>query len=191
MGLWLWSRNQAPIVPVEASRFSETKNCDLLKPTWKWCWLFFFDKLGVVHHENAPKGQTIKQTYYLEVLKRLRDALRRKRPERWIEDDWFLHHGNAPAHRALSIQQFLAKHRIPLVPHPPYSPDLAPADFFLFPQLKSALKSHRFDTIDGIKENATDVLRNISENDYENCFSGWTDRWLCFVNAEGKYFEGN
>jgi hypothetical protein len=51
---------------------------------------------------------------------------------------------NLVPHTALSVREFLAKHSIPVVPHLPYSPDLAPCDFFLFPRLKSTLKGKRF-----------------------------------------------
>jgi histone-lysine N-methyltransferase SETMAR len=50
-----------------------------------------------------------------------------------------LHQDNAPAHASLLIRIYLAKHQTSVVPHPPYSPDLAPADFFLFPKLKTTL----------------------------------------------------
>lgn len=43
----------------------------------------FFDSRGVVHHEYAPQGQNINKEDYLEVLPRLRDAVRRKRPDLW------------------------------------------------------------------------------------------------------------
>ena len=46
-----------------------------------------------------------------------------------IADDWVLHHSNKPAHTALSVREFLAKRNIPVLPHPPYRPDLAPCDF--------------------------------------------------------------
>jgi transposase len=51
-----------------------------------------------------------------------------------------LHHDNASAHASLLIREFLAKDETTIMPQPPYSPDLAPADFFLFPKLKSTLK---------------------------------------------------
>ena len=50
--------------------------------------LFFFDCEGVLHYEFAPRGQTINKEYYVEVLKRLRDAVRRKRPRFWSSGDW-------------------------------------------------------------------------------------------------------
>ena len=88
---------------------------------------------GVVLHEYLPEGSTVNQTYYIEVLKRLRDAIRWKMPELWRSGDWFFHHDNATAHLALRIREFLAKHSITVLPHPPYSPDLAPCDFFCSP----------------------------------------------------------
>ena len=119
----------------------------------------FFDASGVVYHEYLPERSTVNQTYYIEVLKRLRDAILWKRPELWGSGDWFLHHDNAPAHSALRTCEFLAKHLITVLPHPPYSPDLAPCDFFLFPKLKRPLKGRRFETIPEIKANATKELK--------------------------------
>jgi transposase len=52
-----------------------------------------------------------------------------------------------PAHTTLSIREFLAKKDIPILPHPPYSPDLAPCDFYLFPKLKSKLKGYNIGTV--------------------------------------------
>jgi transposase len=48
-----------------------------------------------------------------------------------------------------------------VLPQPPYSPDLAPADFFLFPKLESTLKGHRFESIEAIKTNSLAHLRSI------------------------------
>jgi transposase len=56
-----------------------------------------------------------------------------------------LHHDNAPDHSTVLMQAlFLAKHHITQVCQPPYSPDLAPCDFWQFPKLKSLLKVRRF-----------------------------------------------
>ena len=93
----------------------------------------FFDDQGVVYHVHAPEGQTINKQYYLEVLRRLRGAVLRKRPALWATQDWHLHHGNAPAHSSHLIQEFLAKHGITQVRQASYSPGMAPCDFWLFP----------------------------------------------------------
>jgi hypothetical protein len=57
-----------------------------------------------------------------------------------IAKTWFLHHDNASSHTSFAVREFLAQHNITTFPHPPYSPDLAPCDFFLFPKLKTHLK---------------------------------------------------
>ena len=69
-------------------------------------------KLNNNRHKLAPRGQTINKEYYVEVLKRLRDAVRRKRPRFWSSGNWLLHHDNAPAHSSNLVQQFLTKHKI-------------------------------------------------------------------------------
>ena len=93
---------------------------------------FIFDSRGIVHKEFVPPGMTVNQAFYRDLMERLRKRVQRVRPD--IADDWVLHHDNAPAHTALSIREFLAKKNIPVLPHPPYSPDLAPCDFCLFPK---------------------------------------------------------
>jgi len=69
--------------------------------------LTFFDIRGIVHYEFVPNGQTVSQVYYLEVLERLRENVRRKRPELFANSSWILHHDNAPAHTALSVREFV------------------------------------------------------------------------------------
>jgi len=95
----------------------------------------FFDHKGIVHCEFIAQGQTVNQQCYMELLTRLRESVRRKKPRLW-PDKWILHHDNAPAHDALRVRGFLAKNSITKMDHPPYSPDLAPCDFWLFPKLK-------------------------------------------------------
>ena len=110
--------------------------------------LFFFDSQGIVHKEFAPPGQSVNQTFFREVLERLRKMVARVRPG--IARTWMLHHDNAPCHTAVSINGFLAEKSIPVVPQPPYSPDLSPCDFFLFPRLKNHLKGRHFVILDNI-----------------------------------------
>ena len=95
----------------------------------------------------------ITKEYYLGVLRRLREAVQRKRPDMWRTKNFQLHHDNAPAHSAHVIQELLAKKSTPLVRQAPYSPDLAPRDFWLFPILKATLKGKRFQSSQDITQN--------------------------------------
>src|SRR5215475_7650943 len=65
----------------------------------------FFYSQGTVHKEFVPPGHTVNQTFYQEVLERLRKRVARVRPD--IERTWILHHDNAPCHTAVSIDEFL------------------------------------------------------------------------------------
>ena len=80
-----------------------------------------------------------------------------RRLQLWAAGDWQLHH-----YKHLLIhhvtQSFLAKYQITQVAQPPYSPDLVPCDFWLFPKLKSPLEGKRFQTVSEIQENTTGQL---------------------------------
>ena len=127
----------------------------------------------------------------MEVLKRLREEVRRKRPERFA-NSWILHHDNAPAHTALSVRELLATKQITYVlEHPVYSPDLAPIEFFLFPKINEILKGRHFVDIDDIRSNTTAALKAIPQNQFEKYFEGWTRRWHRCIASQGEYFEGD
>ncbi|UYV61688.1 hypothetical protein LAZ67_1005921 [Cordylochernes scorpioides] len=119
------------------------------------------DKAGVVHHEFLPQGRTVDKEYYLQVMRNLREAIRQKRPDLWKNKNWLLHHNNAPAHTSLLLRDFLAKNNTLMMPQPPYSSDLAPCDFFLFPKLKRPMKGRRYATLDEIKTASKEELKKI------------------------------
>jgi len=124
----------------------DQRNLKWVDPTWKWC-RWFFDWQGGIHYEFVPRGQTV-NTFYVAVLKRLREAVRRKRPQWWTNQSSVLHHDNAQAHSFL-VRNFLPKNE----GCTPGSLLLSfrSSGLFLFPKLKSTLKGRRFDTTDEIK----------------------------------------
>jgi len=153
--------------------------------------IVFFDIRGIVHHEFVPQGQTVNAQFYCSVLRRLRENIRRKRPELWRAGNWLLHDDNAPSHRALATREFLAHNNVTTFPHPPYSPDLAPCDFFLFPKMKLQLKGRRFDGLEDIQRESQNVLGKLREQDFQHAFQQWQRRWDRCVAAHGDYFEGD
>lgn len=106
------------------------KKARMSKSKIKSMLIVFFDCRGVVHKEFVPTRQTVNAKFYVQVLDRLRKRVARVRPE--IKHAWILHHDNASSHTALTVREFLATKNIPTLPQPPYSPDMAPCDFFLF-----------------------------------------------------------
>jgi len=76
--------------------------------------------MQVVYHEFTQYGQTINKEYYLDVLRRLRETIRKRRPILWHSNSWMLHHDNAPAHRSFLVYDFLDEHGTVTVPQPLY-----------------------------------------------------------------------
>jgi len=71
----------------------------------------FYDK-GIIHHAFVPEGQTVTGSFYLSVLERLWKRIRRVRPEYSAPSSLFLLHDNAPVHRAVAVQEFLARKQV-------------------------------------------------------------------------------
>lgn len=165
------------------------KKARMSKSKIKCMLMCFFDSQGIVHKEFVPPGQTVNQHFYRQVLERLRKRVMRVRPN--IKNSWVLHHDNAPCHTAISVNRFLASKNIPVAPQPPYSPDLSPCDFFLFPQLKTHLKGHRFGTLDNVQKAVTDQLKAIPISAFHHSYEEWKTRLQRCVASEGCYFEGD
>jgi hypothetical protein len=68
------------------------------------------------------------------------------------------------------VREFLASKQITVLKHPPYSPGLAPSDFFLFPKIKEILKERHFDDIDDVRSNTTAALKAIPQYQFQKLF---------------------
>ena len=77
------------------------------------------------------------------------------------------------------------------VPHPPYSPDLAPCGFWLFPKLKENLRGSRFETIEEMKDAVTRAIDMFTQEDFQGPFQKLLERYNKCIAAGGDYFEGD
>jgi len=93
-----------------------------------------------------------------------------KCPQKWRTNSLFLLLDNAPAHQSVLVKDFLAKINVTVLENPPYLSDLAPADFYLFSGLKSAMKEQCFCDATDITKNATVQLKRLSQNGFQECF---------------------
>lgn len=145
--------------------------------------IMFFDKKGIIHSEFVAQIQTVNCHFYLEDLKRLQSRVKRVRKE--IASTWRLHHDNAPSHTVFIIKEYLAKRGVATLMQPPYYPDLASPDFFLFPGIKKEFKSHHFGTFEATMR----CLTEVPVDAFQDAFSDWKKRWRRCSDAEGSYFE--
>ncbi len=155
----------------------------------------FFDFQGVIHVEFLRPGGTIKSEEYCQSLMRMKEAIQRKRPHLWVRNgegnrSFLLHQDNAPAHVAVPTLAKFGEWGIDLLAHPPYSPDLAPCDFTLFPKLKQDLRGRRFQNLQQLQNEAKRLLHSYPEEFFTQCFSDLVTRWNKCVAVDGDYFEG-
>ena len=143
----------------------------------------FFDSKG-------PKGSSVTGNFYREsVPTQLVDLYQKRRWCNGVRGIKLLH-DNAPAHKSATVQEFLKESGLNVLDHPPYSPDLFPCDFWLFPRLKEMLAGHHFESRCGIGSAVYQCLQHIPKEDNRVAFWKWVDQCKMCVEADGAYFEG-
>ena len=151
--------------------------------------IFFGSKVPVLQIP-VPKGNSVTGKFYREsVLAHLVDFYQKRRPRTGVRGIKLLH-DNAPAHKSATVQEYLKESGLNVLDHPPYSPDLSPCDFCLFPRLKEMLAGHRFESRCGIGSAVYQCLQHIPKENYQVLFQKWVDRCKMCVEAYGAYFEG-
>ena len=162
------------------------RQCDSAE---KVLYAIFWDSEGIILAHPVPKGTTITGRYYRDLLeKQLLPALRQKRPS-LARRGFLLHQDNAPPHRANTVAEFLRDEHIETIPHPPYSPDLAPSDFWLFGELKDSLRGRRFPSRTALGGAIYQWGQHTSKEEFAKCYRSWVRRWERCVAKEGDYVE--
>ena len=107
-------------------------------------------------------------------------------PALFKSGQWHFHQDNAPVHNSILVTDYLTKMGIKTVPQPPYSPDLTPCDFWLFPKLRGC----RYETIEEMKEAVMKVSDTLTQEDFHGAFQKFLERYKC-IAAGGDYFKGD
>ena len=100
---------------------------------------------------------------------------------------WPFHEDNTPVHNSILVTDYLTKMGIKTVPQPPNSPDLAPCDFWLFPQLRGC----RYETSEEMKVAVTKVIDTLTQENFYGAFEKLLERYNKCIAVGGDYFEGD
>ena len=100
-----------------------------------------------------------------------------------------LQHDNAPAHCGRRVQDFLHRTCTRVLIHPPYSPDLAPSDYWLFDRIKRNMRGEIFSTLQEVQQWVETILGTIPPREFNATMCHLTGRWQKCVAAQGDYFE--
>ncbi len=101
-----------------------------------------------------------------------------------------LHHDNASSHTAAPTLALIGESHIEMLAHPPYSPDLAPCDFWAFPFMKNHLRGHKFQSIADVQVAVRRVFRNTEAQRFSDSIKDLPARWMKCMSNDGQYFEG-
>jgi histone-lysine N-methyltransferase SETMAR len=149
----------------------------------------FFRRQGLVKAVPLVEQATVTAHWYTTVcLPQVFAELQNTRPKTGLRGI-LLHQDNASAHTAAVTMDFLHQSDVQLLPHPPYSPDLAPCDFFLFPKVKLLLKGKHYESKDAALAAFNGVLNDIGNTEWVACFESWFQRMSHCIQSSGNYFE--
>ena len=175
--VWLF-QDQAP--PVKFKRARSTS---------KQMIAVFFSKSGHVASIPLLERKTVTSEWYTNTcLPQVFEAWSKRRPRTGTRG-LLLHHDNASAHTAAATLDFLQENNVQLVTHPPYSPDLAPCDFFLFPQIKKQLRGKPFASVEDARVFAEGAISDILQSAWAGAMDSWFERMAKCIQAQGGYFE--
>lgn len=148
----------------------------------------FWDAKGILLIDYLQKGKTVNGEYYVKLLDKLDTIIKEKRPGSHKKKIIF-HQDNARPHTALITMAKINELKYELLQHPPYSPDLAPSDFHLFPKLKIFLGGKRFSTEEEVHEAVNQYFGSLDENHFREGIMTLEHRWQKCIDLKGDYVE--
>lgn len=150
----------------------------------------FFDSQGIVARVPVPEGTSVTGSFYKDfVLSQVVQHYATARPRTGVRGVKLLH-DNAPAHKSALVNSYLEDNHIETLPHPPYSPDLSPCDFWLNPYIKNYLRGRRFESRQAVGSALFQCLNTIPKEAFKNAFTEWIKRLEKCIQVKGEYFEG-
>lgn len=150
----------------------------------------WWDQLGVVYYELLKPNERITGEVYRRQLMRLSRALREKRPQYSDRHDKvILQHDNARPHVAQPVKTYLETLKWEVLPHPPYSPDIAPSDYHLFRSMTHGLADQHFHSYEEAKKWVDDWIEAKPVEFFRNGIRMLPERWGKVVASDGQYFQ--
>ena len=148
----------------------------------------FWDAKGILLIDYLQTGKTITGEYYKNLLDQLDKKIREKRPG-LLHKKIIYHQDNAPAHISDVAKAKLVELKYERLEHPPYSPDLAPSDFHLFPHLKKFLRGKRFSSHEEVIAAVNGYFEGLPESHFRDGIHELENRWKKCIALKGEYTE--
>lgn len=147
----------------------------------------FWDQRGVLWYELLKPGETFYGARYNHQLTVLNRAIRQTRPECEFRHDRIIILDDNPTPHC--TKKLVKSYNWEALPHPPYSPDLAPSNYHLFTSMGHALNDSHFNSYKGVQKWLDERIAGKNEQIFLNRIHKLTEGWSKCVASEGKYFE--
>lgn len=148
----------------------------------------WWDFKGVIYYELLPQNQTINSDVYCCQLDNLNQEIKEKRPELANRKGVLLHQDNARPHVSSTTRRKIYELGWDVLPHPPYSPDIAPSDYHLFRSLQNSLNGKSFVNYEAVKRHVEEFFESKPVQFYTDGILKLPERWAKVVEQNGKYF---
>ena len=139
--------------------------------------------------DALPEGESFNSRYFISNIV---DKLEERKPLIWPQSNkrkiW-LHLDNCRVHNSIASVERIKEAGFKRTPHPPYSPDIAPSDFFLFGYTKQKLKGCGFAERDDLLEKIYEILTKISTQKRKDVFEAWIKRCEYIFTHGGEYYQ--
>ncbi|XP_015432649.1 PREDICTED: histone-lysine N-methyltransferase SETMAR-like [Dufourea novaeangliae] len=189
-----WIHHYTPETKIQSKQWighgeSVPKKAKVIRSAGKVMASVFWDAKGILLIDYLQKGKTVTGQYYGMLLDKLKAAIRENRPG-MAKKKVLFHHDNAPAHSSAIAQEKLSKLKFEILPHPPYSPDLVPSDFHVFPKLKTFLAGKRYQTNEEAMEAVNEYFGDLEESHFRRVgVEKLEKRWTKCIELRGDYVE--
>ena len=149
----------------------------------------FFAKISHVATIPLEGRKTVTAHWYVNhCVPKIFQARCKRRPRTGVRG-LLLHHDNVSVHTAAVTLDFVVSNDFQLVIRPPYSPDLAPCDWFLFCCVKWQLKRKQFQNVEDARAFIEGVTLDIPQSAWSCVINSWFEKTVKCVQAEGSFFK--
>lgn len=174
-----WSLKGEP--PQKIGKRNLTRNKVLLCIWW--------DSRGIICQEFLKSGETINSDVYCDMLRRVHAIMKENRSSLINRKQVIFHQDNARPHKSMKTLKVIQELNWTLMEHPPYSPDIAPSDFYLFRVLQNHLMGKNFKSSEGIKNEVLSFFHSKGPDFFNTGINKLLNRWEAVIEKDGEYLD--
>jgi len=150
--------------------------------------IFAYDHRGIIKTDRVPCGTSVTAAYYQDWMQKLRRKMHKNQRD-LLRDGPLILHDNARPHLGKAVTDLVSKYEWEVLSHAPYSPEMSPPDFNLFPKLKEPMRGHHFSSLEEVSAAVTRAIRGMNKSGTLNGIANLPKHWDAVIEKQGDYTE--